>query len=91
MPNFESLFGLDVWFSTKEGNPLEPIHVHIGRRKGTISSKFWITEDGIELSHNKMKLNNKQIKAIMRSLQIDRSLIINQWKQTFDGEISFYK
>ena len=47
MPSLFRLFGYVVFFWSNEGNPLEPVHVHVA--KGTPNAnatKIWITEAG---------------------------------------------
>ena len=58
MPSLFRLFGYVVFFWSNEGNPLEPVHVHVA--KGTPNAnatKIWITEAGGTLLAN----NNSQI------------------------------
>ena len=58
MPQLLRIGPYSIYFWSNEGNPLEPIHVHIseGRAKST-ATKIWITSTGNVILSN----NNSQI------------------------------
>lgn len=44
MPKLYEILGWKVYFWIFEGNPLEPLHVHIAKRPHKNATKIWINE-----------------------------------------------
>lgn len=40
MPKFMELFGYGIYFWSNEGNPLEPIHVHVSKSPHSNATKI---------------------------------------------------
>ena len=78
-----------IWIN--EGEPLEPIHVHVSeKRPQKKSTKIWITSRGkCLLSNNDSRIPKDTLNSIMRIIETRSSEIIEKWKTLF-GEISFY-
>lgn len=47
MPQIFKFYGYVIYFWSNEGDPLEPVHVHIAENNpGANSTKAWITKKG---------------------------------------------
>lgn len=91
MPKLFMLFGYSIYFWTNEGEPLEPVHVHVS--KGTPSgnsTKIWIAKSGMTLvANNNSKIPDKALKAICKAIELRSDEIISAWNRTFN-ETCFY-
>lgn len=67
------------FFFSNEGNPLEPIHVHI--RKGEALAKFWI-QPNICLVES-YGFNSKELKEIEELVKKNEQEIKTKWNQYF--------
>ena len=70
MPQLLRIGPYSIYFWSNEGDPLEPIHVHIseGRAKST-ATKIWITSTGnVILSNNNSQIPERILKKLMRGL-----------------------
>ena len=68
MPQLLRIGPYSIYFWSNEGDPLEPIHVHIseGRAKST-ATKIWITSTGnVILSNNNSQIPERILKKLMR-------------------------
>ena len=45
MPKFMELFGYNIYFWSNEGEPLEPLHVHVAKSITSNATKIWITKN----------------------------------------------
>lgn len=53
MPVVIRIFGYKIYFWTNEGNPLEPVHVHVSEKPHQNATKIWILSTGkIKLANN---------------------------------------
>ncbi len=68
-----------LFFFSNEGNPLEPIHIHI--RKGEALAKFWI-EPRACLAEN-YGFNSKELKEIEELVKGNEQEIKAKWNQYF--------
>ena len=76
--------GYKVYFWANEGEPLEPVHVHVSKGKQTASStKFWITRENIELANNNSNIPQNDLRKIQKYLWANRDTIIARWYQYF--------
>lgn len=70
MPQLLRIGPYSIYFWSNEGDPLEPIHVHIseGRAKST-ATKIWITSTGnVILSNNNSQIPERILKKLMRMI-----------------------
>ena len=44
-------YGYHIYFWSNEGEPLEPIHIHISKTPHPNATKYWILRDGSEISY----------------------------------------
>lgn len=91
MPQLFKMGSFLIFFWSNEGNPLEPIHVHIAEGRPTENAtKVWITRSGkCILCNNNSKIPTKTLRNIMDMIEIRSSFIIQRWKTQF-GEASFF-
>ena len=68
-----------LFFFSNEGNPLEPIHVHV--RRGDALAKFWI-EPNISLAGN-YGFNSKELKELEGLIKTNEQEIKTKWNQYF--------
>ena len=80
-----------IYFWSNEGDPLEPIHVHVSEgRASATATKIWITSTGKTiLSNNNSKIPEKILKRLMRMIEANSSDIIDEWLNRF-GEIRYF-
>lgn len=91
MPQLLRIGPYSIYFWSNEGDPLEPIHVHIseGRAKST-ATKIWITSAGnVILSNNNSQIPERILKKLMRMIAANSDDIINEWINRF-GEIKYF-
>ena len=91
MPQIFKFGPYTVYFWSDEGDPLEPIHVHIAEGKsGKDATKIWITSAGKTLlCHNKSEISFSDLRKLMRAIEANVTEVINAWYQFF-GEIRYY-
>lgn len=91
MPQIFKVGSFVIYFWSNENNPTEPIHVHVSEgRAAANSTKIWITNAGKTLlCNNNSKIPAKMLKNIMRHIEANSDLIIDQWCEQF-GEIKYY-
>ncbi|MCD8123797.1 MAG: DUF4160 domain-containing protein [Lachnospiraceae bacterium] len=80
-----------IYFWTNEGDPIEPVHVHIAKGHPTANStKVWITNAGkCYLCNNNSQIPSHTLRNIMRMVEARSEEILNMWNEYF-GEIHFY-
>ena len=91
MPQLLRIGPYSIYFWSNEGDPLEPIHVHIseGRAKST-ATKICITSTGnVILSNNNSQIPERILKKLMRMIAANSDDIINEWINRF-GEIKYF-
>lgn len=91
MPQVFKIGSYWVYIWTNEGDPLEPIHVHVSEgAPSKNATKVWITSAGkTYLSNNNSRIPPKTLRNIMRIIEARSSEIIAMWEDYF-GEISYY-
>ena len=91
MPKVFDLGPYTIYFWVGEGNPLEPVHVHV--TEGTPSpndTKFWITRSGgAILCHNKGNIGLKRLRDIQSIIESQHRLVTEKWLAKF-GEITYF-
>lgn len=86
MPNILEILGYRVYFWSNESKPLEPIHVHISKNPHKNATKVWIYSDGsVALENNNDKIPSKDLKKILKTIELFSDDIIVRWKQHFCG------
>lgn len=80
-----------VFFWTNEGEPIEPVHVHISEGAPQANAtKVWITKSGkCILSNNNSKIPEKTLRSILRIIEARSKMIIRKWQEYF-GETEYY-
>lgn len=91
MPQIFRIGSYTVYFWSNEGNPLEPIHVHVAEgRTSANGTKIWITSAGkTVLSNNNAKISAKILRGITRIIEANSAEIIEKWIEQF-GEITYF-
>ncbi len=91
MPQVFKIGGYWVYFWTNEGEPLEPVHVHVS--KGSPSpnaTKIWITSRGkCYLCNNNTRIPEHTLHNIMRMVEARSEEVLKLWKEYF-GETKFF-
>lgn len=90
MPRIFKVGAYTIFFWSNEGDPLEPIHVHIAERASSNATKVWITSAGkCYLCNNNSKIPDRILRDVMRVVESRSSEIIGKWLSYFE-EISYY-
>lgn len=91
MPQVFKIGSYWVYFWSNEGEPLEPVHVHIHQGSPVPNAtKIWITEaGGCVLCNNNSKISEKVLRNIMDVLTARNNEIIAKWQEFF-GEPRFF-
>ena len=91
MPQIFKVGAYLVFIWVNEGDPIEPIHIHISEKRPTKNStKVWITSSGrCLLANNDSKIPKNTLNGIMRIIETRSFEIIQKWKELF-GTVSFY-
>lgn len=75
--------GYCIYFWTNEGQPLEPVHVHVVKGKPTPeATKIWITKDGAMIEENK-GIPKQDLKKIIKFINENKLEIIGRWLDNF--------
>ena len=93
MPQILRIGPYSIYFWSNEGDPLEPIHVHISKGKPTPNAtKIWLTKSGgCILASNGSKISNKELNELMEFISAQFFLICAKWKQAFVTDyVKFY-
>ncbi len=80
MPKVFEWKGCRFHFFSNEGEPLEPIHIHV--RKGPNRAKFWIGPI-ISLSNN-YGFSSKELNEFKDKIEENKALIKEKWHEHFD-------
>ena len=92
MPVVGSVLGYNIFFSSNEGYPLEPIHVYVDRKPSAKSPKFWLLKNGDIQVAKKGFLKDKEIAVIVNCLRVQYAQLVIAWKKHFSVEnVTFYK
>lgn len=80
-----------IYFWSSEGDPSEPVHVHISEGVPTKNAtKVWITRSGkCLLAHNNSKIPVRALRIVMRVIEARSSDVIEKWISYFD-QISYF-
>jgi hypothetical protein len=67
-------------FFSNEGNPLEPVHIHV--RKDNLIAKFWL-EPNVRLAEN-YGFSASELNKISRTVEENKQLFIQNWNEYFN-------
>lgn len=91
MPQVFKIGSYWVFFLANEGEPLEPVHVHI--MQGTPSAnatKVWITKSGkCLLCNNNSRIPENVLRNIIRIIEARSEDVTKKWFDFF-GEIRYF-
>ena len=79
-PQVFSYKGYDFFFFSNEGNPREPIHIHV--RHGKATAKFWIEKVEIASSYGFSAKTLRRLRAIIED---NKAMIERTWNEYFDS------
>ncbi|GBL47461.1 hypothetical protein SFMTTN_3301 [Sulfuriferula multivorans] len=79
MPVILRYKGYKLFFYSNEGNPLEPLHIHV--RKGESVAKFWIAQD-VSLASS-YGLSATELNDIAQFVHNNREIIERAWNEFF--------
>lgn len=71
--------GYRFHFFSNEGDPLEPLHIHV--RKGENVAKFWLSPD-ISLAES-YGMNSTELRELMQVANENRDRIERYWNEYF--------
>ena len=91
MPQLFRIGSYWVYFWSNEGNPLEPVHVHVSKGKPIENStKIWITQTGkCLLCNNNSQIPPAALRNIMRINEARSVDVVEKWKKYF-GKSHYY-
>lgn len=80
-----------IYFWSNEGNPSEPVHVHIAEGVPSAgATKVWITRSGkCLLCNNNSKIPNRTLKIVMRIIEARSAEVVEKWISYF-GSAEYY-
>lgn len=79
MPVILRYKGYRIFFFSNEGNPREPLHVHV--RKSGASAKFWMSPQvGVAESYG---LSSQELSELADVINDNRQLIERAWYEFF--------
>ena len=91
MPQIFSIGSYLVYFLSNEGEPLEPVHVHVSL--GTPqknATKIWITKNlHCVLCNNNSKIPSHILNNIMEIIENRAFEVLAKWREKF-SEVRFY-
>ena len=91
MPQIFKIGSYWVYFWPNEGDPLEPVHVHVAQGSPSAgATKIWITAaGGCYLCNNDSHIPARTLRNIMAILEARSREIIAKWTAYF-GQAHFY-
>ena len=79
-----------IYFWSNEGQPLEPIHVHISQKTSANATKVWISSTRkTSLCNNNSRIPDRILRGIMRLIEARSDEIIQKWIDIF-GSADYY-
>ena len=79
MPVILRFKGYRFFFYSNEGDPLEPIHVHVRSADG--EAKFWLTPH-VALARND-GFNARDLKELLDVVELNRQMLVEAWNEYF--------
>ena len=91
MPQVFKIGSYWIYFWSNEGNPLEPVHVHVSERSPTEhATKIWITQAGnCLLCNNNSQIPSHVLRNMMRIISARSTDVVEKWIAYF-GEITYF-
>ena len=91
MPQIFSIGAYRIYFWSNEGNPLEPVHVHIAKgQPEKNATKIWITKSQhCLICNNNSKISSHVLNNLVEIIESRSFDVIAKWKEKF-GEVTFY-
>ena len=91
MPQILRIGPYIVYFWSNEGDPLEPIHVHVTKGQAVANAtKLWVTRSGkIIVANNQSDIPHHLLRRLVRVIEGNSEYIIERWLEHF-GEIRYY-
>lgn len=90
MPKCFEAFGYIIFFWSNESDPLEPVHVHVGKRIGPGCTKIWILSDGsAEIASNGSNMPQRDLRKVCRVIEAYSDVIVSMWEQYFGEKATF--
>ena len=91
MPQILRIGPYIVYFWSNEGNPLEPVHIHVTEGKANAyATKIWVTSTGkLIVANNNSKIPERILKRLIRVLEGNTAYIVERWLSHF-GELRYY-
>ena len=91
MPQILRIGPYIVYFWSNEGDPLEPIHVHVTKGQAVANAtKLWVTRSGkIIVANNQSGIPHHLLRRLVRVIEGNSEYIIERWLEHF-GEIRYY-
>ena len=90
MPQIFKIGAYTIFFWSNEGDPLEPVHVHVAERASSNATKIWITSTGrCYLCHNNSRIPDRILRDIMRVIEARSSEVIEKWT-TYFGQANYF-
>ena len=90
MPQVFKVGSYWIYFWSNEGDPLEPVHVHIAEGSPMQNAtKVWITSAGKSLlCNNNSDIPSVALRNIMRTIEARSDVVTKKWLSYF-GNISY--
>lgn len=91
MPQIFRIGPYSIYFWSNEGDPLEPIHVHISEGRATnTATKLQITSTGkVIVCNNNSQIPDKILRKLIRTIEANSTEIIDEWLNRF-GDIRYF-
>lgn len=91
MPQIFKIGKYYVYFWANEGNPLEPVHVHVSEgQPASNATKIWITRAGkCLICNNISQVPDRTLKNIAAIVEARSEEVIRKWYNFF-GELRFF-
>lgn len=91
MPQVFKIGSYWVYFWANEGDPCEPVHVHVSLgAPSKDATKIWITRAGKCLvANNNSSLPNHLLRNVRRIIEARSDEVVAKWKMFF-GDVEFY-
>lgn len=90
MPQIFKIGAYTIFFWSNEGDPLEPVHVHVAERASSNATKIWITSTGrCYLCHNNSRIPDRILRDIMRVIEARSGEVIEKWT-TYFGQANYF-
>ena len=92
MPQVFKIGSYWVYFWANEGDPMEPVHVHVSEgNPRENATKIWITKAGKTLlCNNNSRIPENTLRNIMRIIEARSSDIVKKWEEFFMGDVVFF-